>query len=254
MNTDDKTLPFQILLAGRTIEIRPLYDEIRFFCRDYILQDHAEESEIDIAVSEAEISREAEAVRQEDEKAGLLLTHSPAFLENFAIHRKIVSTLAGFDTVMVHSSVVSTGGEGYMITAPSGTGKSTRTKLWVDHIPDSFVVNGDKPLLRVTDNAIYVYGTPWCGKEGWNTNTSVPLKAIFLLERSNSGNRVEEIGFAEAFPQLLRQTYRPDDIQAKRKTLQLLQKMAGKVKIYRFRSEPTAEAVQLAWETAREKT
>ena len=29
-----------------------------------------------------------------------------------------------------------------------GVGKTTHTKLWLDNIPGSFVVNGDKPLIR----------------------------------------------------------------------------------------------------------
>ena len=180
--------------------------------------------------------------------------HSPAYLETIGAYRKIAEVMTAYDTFVMHGSVVATAEQGYLFTAPSGTGKTTRTKLWLDNIPDSMVINGDKPLIKVADDAVYVYGTPWCGKEGWNTNTSVPLQAIFLLERSDNGNTLEEVSFAEAFPFLLRQTYRPDDPEAKRKTLQLLQKMAGKVRIYRFRSEPTAEAVRMAWEKAREHT
>ena len=106
-------------------------------------------------------------------------------------------------------------------------------------------------MLRVTNSEVIAYGTPWCGKEGWNTNTAVPLRAILLLERSEQGNEISEMSFAEAFPFLLRQTFRPDGAELKRDTLRCLQAMAGKVKVYRFRSEPTAEAVRMAWEAVR---
>ena len=170
------------------------------------------------------------------------------YLETLAVYRKIASGMTAFSTFLMHGSVISAAGQGYMICAPSGIGKSTRTKLWLEEIPDSFVVNGDKPLLRVEEDRVIAFGTPWCGKEGWNRNTSVPLRAVFLLERGE--NMVREIGFAEAFPALLRQTYKPKDPDAKRETLRLLADMAGKVRVFSFRSEPTPEAVRMAWEAA----
>ena len=248
-----QNLPFRIGLAERIVEIRPLYRDICMLCRDYVLSDQQTEPEIIVTVSETDINREAEAARRENEKAGLVVAYSSAYLESITVYRQIAAAMVEKDTLMMHGVVISTRGEGYMITALSGVGKTTRAKLWVDHVPDSFVVNGDKPLLRVTDSGVYAYGTPWCGKEGLNVNTSVPLRAILLLERSDDGNRMEEVGFGEAFPALLRQTFRPGSSQARRQTLSLLQAIAGKVKLYRFCSEPTVEAVQLAWETAWEK-
>ena len=241
--------PFQIQLAGRIMEIRPLYGEIRRWCRDYILPESAE-PDIIITITQPDIDREEAAVRREEEKSGIICSHAPAYLETVAVYRKIATAMAEYRTVMMHGSVISTAGQGYMITAQSGVGKTTRTRLWTESIPDSFVVNGDKPLLQVTDSAVYAYGTPWCGKEGWNANTGVPLRAVFILERSDSGNSVTEMSFAEAFPLLLRQIYKPEDRDAKQRVLHLLKEMAGKVKVYRFRSEPTAEAVQTAWKAA----
>jgi hypothetical protein len=209
--------------------------------------------DLTIHVTPGDIEKERITAQREERKNGREADFSSSYLETMTVYRQIAAAMLPFDTFLMHGVVISCQGQGYMIAAPSGVGKTTRAKLWVDHIPDSFVVNGDKPLLRVTDSGIYAYGTPWCGKEGWNVNTSVTLRAIFLLERSDGGNKVEEMSFGEAFPTLLRQTYRPADSQARRQTLSLLQAMAGKVKLYRFCSEPTAEAVRLAWETAGEK-
>ena len=115
------------------------------------------------------------------------------------------------------------------------------------------MVNGDKPLLKKEGSICRAYGTPWCGKEGWNTDTSVPLRAIFLLSRADdgSGNRVRKMPFAEAFPRLLHQTHLPEAPEARRRVLDLLRSLAGRVSVYDFHSEPTEEAVRLAWETAR---
>lgn len=245
-------MTFQIRLADKAVEIQPLYREIQSLCKSYIIPPRAMPDMV-IRVTPEDIEKEREAAKREERKNGREADFSASYLETMAVYRQIAEAMLSYNTFLMHGVVISCQGQGYMIAAPSGVGKTTRARLWVDHIPDSFVVNGDKPLLRVTDSGMYAYGTPWCGKEGWNANTSVPLQVILLLERSDGGNKAEEMSFGEAFPALLRQTYRPVDSQARRQTLSLLQTMAGKVKLYRFCSEPTAEAVRLAWETAGEK-
>ena len=71
-------------------------------------------------------------------------------------------------------------------------------------------------------------------KENKYTNTMVPIKAIVCMERSEE-NHITEITFAQAFPFLLQQSYRPGDKDKMRKTLRLLQSLNGKVKFYRFK-------------------
>ena len=152
-----------------------------------------------------------------------------------AAYRKIVSEMIEFETFMMHGSVIATDmNHAYMFTAPSKTGKSTHTKLWLDNLPSSFVVNGDKPLLKVETDQVLACGSPWCGKEGWNTNCIVPLKGIVILERDEH-NSIEEISFGQAFPIILQQTYRPDDPEKMKKTLSLLKEMSKHVKFYRMK-------------------
>lgn len=247
-----RSMTFQIGLAGRTVAISPLYERVREICEDYILRETARgEPDITVITTGEDIAREEEAAWLEDRRRGTVSRFSPEQLEITAVYRKIATAMPAYNTFVMHGSLVSTEGQGYLIAAPSGVGKTTRTKLWTENIPDSFTVNGDKPLLQVTDDGVTAFGTPWCGKERWNRNTSVPLRAVFLLERSEKGNAVFRISCAEAFPRLLQQSFRPSDPDARRRTLLLLQAMAGKVGIFQFRSEPTAEAVRMAWEAAR---
>ena len=216
---------FQIRLAGRVVRIRPVYDEIRIMCREYGCSGN-EAPDLTVQAGAEDLSAEKAFALEQQRKMGENLNLSLPYLETLAVYRKIAAGMTAFSAFLMHGSVISAAGQGYMICAPSGTGKSTRTKLWLEEIPDSFVVNGD----------------------GWNTNTSVPLRAVFLLERGE--NAVRELGFAEAFPALLRQTYKPKEPNAKRETLRLLSDMAGKVRVFSFRSEPTPEAVRMAWAAA----
>ena len=90
--------------------------------------------------------------------------------------------------------------------APSGTGKTTHILNWKKLYPETIIINGDKPLIN-TETYI-VYGTPWCGKEGYNTNTSASLSGIIAIERGEE-NHIESITFQEMLPVLLQQTYIP---------------------------------------------
>ena len=170
-------------------------------------------------------------------------------IEPIIIHRKIADTVPSFNTFLMHGAVVAKDGLAYMFASKSGVGKTTRIRIWLEEYPDSIVVNGDKPLIKITKTAVFACGTPWCGKEGWNSNIMVPLKAIFLLERA-ANNSVELISLGEAFPLLLQQTHRPSDPEAMRKTIQLIKSLEGKVAIYRLKSAPTSDAIHLAYETA----
>ena len=247
---------FRIKLADRIIEINSLYSKVYNICSDYLVDDSVEmDTSIYIDISSDDIERENHITRMEQQKDSSMIQidYFPQHLETIALHRLIVEKLIDYNTILMHGSVISTDGIGYMITAPSGVGKSTRTKIWKSVIDNSVVVNGDKPLIRIDEDAVYAYGSPWSGKEGWNTNTKVPLRAIFLLERADDSDRssVEEIDFNEAFPFLYHQTYKTLNNEQLRRTIHLLKLLKGKVKTYRFRSKPTADAVEMAYNYAK---
>lgn len=94
---------------------------------------------------------------------GVATTRFYGDIENEIIQKKIADVMPSFNTFLMHGSVVSLNNQAYMFTAPSGTGKTTRTRLWVDEYPSSIVINGDKPLIKVTEEDIFACGTPWCG-------------------------------------------------------------------------------------------
>ncbi len=58
----------------------------------------------------------------------------------------------------MHGAVVSWKQEGYIFTAPSGTGKTTHVRLWKEHLgPDVEIINGDKPVLEVGEDEIIAF-------------------------------------------------------------------------------------------------
>ncbi len=215
---------FQIKLADQIIEISSLYTDILDMCKNYLCEEG--KPDFRIVSSEEEIAFERKKNSAQEE-------FSDAYLETLAVYRAIAGQMLRFSTFLIHGSVVAVAGEAFMFTAPSGVGKTTRTTMWLEQIENSYIVNGDKPLLKVTDTEVLACGTPWCGKENLNTNVNVPLRAIIFLERAEKVS-MKKIPFSEAFLLLLRQTYRSGKQEEMVKTLGLLKQLNRKVEFYKY--------------------
>lgn len=270
MNTDNRSgiesslsapYRFTIRLAEKNIRIESRYRRVYDQCRHYLMQNVQPDLWVfPMPLTEASVSAASETGA--DGKNGLWRLFpketremEPSQLvqlaESIQVFQEIVERLIPSGYMLMHGAVVARDGYGYMFTARSGVGKTTRVQRWLEAYPDSVVVNGDKPLMQVREGKLpLAYGSPWCGKEGWNTNMSVPLRAIFLLERSEE-NRIERITEAQAFIKLLPQMHRPADPDLGRNVLRMLRILTAQVAVYRFCSAPTQEAVRLAWETAK---
>ena len=249
---------FQIRIANKIVQIKSVYDLLYTYCKKYLVSDSALcIPDIEIVITEDEIAREL--YRHQSSRSGNIVNNTtlqlPDYLEINLAYRKIADAMLPLGRLLMHGSIVSTDGYGYMFAAPSGVGKTTRTRLWIENIHGSIVVNGDKPLLEITDDKVIAYGTPWSGKEWWNKNVSVPLHAIMIVERAVMPGEcvIEELKFTDAYPFMLQQVYLPHDLIAMKKTLRMLKYMQGMVSFYRFRSEPTPEAISLAYEKVRHK-
>ena len=247
----------RVRIADTNIIINTLYADCHKMFEGYIISDDQSfQADIIIDISVNDLKRENEEYQSQEckESKGLYLYNSPEFLEPIAVHRKVSEVLPNYDVFLMHGAVVEYEGKGYMFVAPSGVGKSTRVKLWTEVFPKTIVVNGDKPFVRIKGDDVYAYGSPWCGKENWNTNIGVPLYAIFLLQRADKQEKTEvsELYFPNVYSDILKQVYIPEDSCAALCTLRLVKKLVERVRIFRFRSEPTHEAVKLAWEAANE--
>ena len=149
---------------------------------------------------------------------------------------------------MLHSSGVVVDNYAYLFSADPGTGKSTHTDLWVKYFGNdrAKIINDDKPAIRMINDKIYVYGTPWSGKTDQNINMKVPLGAIVFLERSED-NWVKEIEPKEAIPLILQQTIRPREPEVMIKLLDMLDIVLRRVKLYRLGCNISEEAVKVSY-------
>ena len=232
-------------IADKVVEVNSIYDEVHEYCSDYQTDEPADYS---VTTTQADIDFERQKSAREDEVEGIPVRHfSDSYLEELAVYRKIAEKMIDFDTVLFHGSVVAVDDVGYLFTAKSGTGKSTHTRLWMEYFGDRAVmVNDDKPLLHIADT-VTAYGTPYNGKHRLGTNTSVPLKAICILTRS-AENHIEPITREQAYTMLLQQVYRPADMLKMAKTLDLVDRLADSVKLYKLGCNMDISAAKIAYE------
>lgn len=236
---------FRIALAGQVIGVSALYEQTRTFCKNYLTDAPAS---FEVAVTPADIAYERQRSARADELEGAAVReHADPYLETLAVYRKLAQLLVQDDILLMHGAVVAVDGQAYLFTAKSGTGKTTHTRLWMQQFGDRAVmVNGDKPLLHVTNTGVTVYGTPWDGKEHLSTNTSCPLKALCILTRSET-NHIERISKKEALPMLCQQVYRPENPAALAKMLALIDRLGSSVPLYRLGCNMEPEAALVAY-------
>ena len=88
------------------------------------------------------------------------------------------------DAVSMHASVVMNDGKAVLFMGKSGTGKSTHTRLWLEHIPGSLLLNDDNPIVRVIGDEVIAYGSPWSGKTPCYKNESAPAVGFVRLSQA----------------------------------------------------------------------
>lgn len=236
----------KIKVAGKVFRFSCVYDYIKKYCDGWLTD---EPEEISLEINDRDIVYErtkSEKICVEEEQK--ILISSKPYLETLAVYRKIADSMLDYDTLLYHGSVIAVDGVAYLFTAKSGTGKSTHTRLWREHFGDRAVmVNDDKPLLKVSNEGVIAYGTPWNGKHRLGDNISAPLKAICILERDNH-NHIEKVTKKDAYNMLVQQIYRSTNPQKLIKALELVDKLADRVELYRLGCNMEKEAAVTAYQ------
>ena len=150
-----------------------------------------------------------------------------------------------YNGFVVHASSIAYKGTGLAFSAESGTGKSTHTALWLKNCPDDTVMlNDDKPIFRYFENdGWYIYGTPWAGTTGLNTNLKVPLKALVFLERSKT-NSIRRLASAEVISRFFEAVISPMSDEVTDKILELLGLLIEKSNVCLLKCNMEDEAME----------
>jgi hypothetical protein len=159
--------------------------------------------------------------------------------------------LRRFDAMVVHAGALVYRGKAWLFTAPPGTGKSTHLRLWLETMgEEARILNGDKPFLRLTEQGLTVYGSPWQGKENYGFPGAYPLGGIYLLRRGTE-NAVAPLSANEALMPLLDATFFAELGMERVKVLELFNAACARVPVAELRctiSHRAVDAVRLHME------
>jgi len=142
-----------------------------------------------------------------------------------------------------HSAAVCYKGEGILFSAPSGTGKSTHASLWKDVFGDDVVLfNDDTPVLKIENDEVFAYGTPWSGKTSINRDIKVPLKAIVCLDRAEN-NSAKRLYGLDAFYRVFNEFRKPPEGGLLENCLTLIDGVLEKVPVFELLCNKDKDAV-----------
>lgn len=150
-------------------------------------------------------------------------------------------------TLVLHASCVAVGPEGCAFAGPSGIGKSTHSRLWLEHIPGSRLLNDDQPVLRrMPDDSIRIYGSPWSGKTPCYRNEGVRLNTLFFMEQATENHAIRLNGI-HTFCRLLEATSAIGrDSSTFAPVSETLAWLAGTIPAYLLKNRPEKSAALLS--------
>ena len=171
------------------------------------------------------------------------------FALNNALMLQYAFRTACMGTLEMHASVIVNGGLAYLFLAKSGTGKSTQSRMWLENIPGSHLLNDDNPIVRVLeDGSVRVYGSPWSGKTPCYRNEDWPVGAMVRIKRAEQ-NRAYPMDVVHSYALVYSSSsgikFDPGMGDALSDTIG---KVIGAVKCFTLECRPDAEAARVCRE------
>ena len=235
---------FHMEIAGAVFSVRSLFDSTKDYCRNYLTEKNAECS---VVVFPEDLVFEQQMLDEEALEEGMKRRKfTDPFLERTAIQRKVAEYLIHRNVLLIHGSAVAVDGLGYLFTAACGTGKSTHTRYWREIFGNRAVmVNDDKPFAHIAETGVTLYGAPWSGKHGLDTNIAVPLQGICILTRGPE-NKIRRISSDEALPMLLHQSQMPMEKELHGAFQTLVRSLAQTVPLWHMECTKDPRAAKVA--------
>lgn len=182
-----------------------------------------------------------------DYKRATLVTDGTLQQRTFAVNNSLMLlytfSTVGRKTLAMHSSVVVSNGYGYMFLGVSGAGKSTHSRMWLENVSGSRLLNDDNPVLRVLeDGSIRIYGTPWSGKTPCYKKWDVPVGAMVQITKAPN-NEIHKLDVLNSYIQVytscsgLREDSEVDDLLH-----ETIDSVISSIPVYELKCRADAEA------------
>lgn len=152
--------------------------------------------------------------------------------------------------IAVHTSVIMYEGKAVMFLGESGTGKSTHTRLWRENIEGASLLNDDSPILEVSADKVYAYGSPWSGKTPCFRTEKAELVGIVRLSQAPH-NKIRPLRVLDAFTALYPScppAFANDNFLSGL-VCSIVSDTLSRVKVWHLECLPNADAAKLSFNT-----
>ena len=228
---------FKIKLCNRVIEISAFNDNTRKYCKDFLCE---EKPNYFITMTEEDLKNESS-----NSETGRVYVSE----EISALYRKIADIFVEENIAVLHGSSFKVNNYAFLIAAKSGTGKSTHTNLLKQLLEEKMeYINDDKPLLKITEKELVIFGSPWNGKEKRGNNTFDNLKAIIFLNRGETNSYRKLDNKEEVYFRLLNQIYLPREKDKREKALQIMDIILKRINFYEINVNMDISAASMTYE------
>lgn len=163
---------------------------------------------------------------------------------SLAMQHAILLALSS-DCIGLHGVTVICGNKAIILSAPSGTGKTTLAKL-LQRYCQTVIINGDFSLLS-TDEAgkVYFEPTPFCGTSQKCLNYRLPISRIVFLTQSPH-NEWQPLSAREAMVNLLSNMFIPEgDLIPRMSIHQSAMKIVDTIPMSVFSFAPNQQAAEM---------
>ncbi len=154
-----------------------------------------------------------------------------------ALHRRFVG---------LHGVTMMCGGCSVILSAPSGTGKTTLSRL-LEQYCGGRVINGDFALLMPAGDGVWFEPTPFCGTSGICLQERIRVDHIVFLSQSID-NRWHDLSARQIMVQMMSNAFVPTfDLMFRKDVQENILRMLTYVRVNGYAFAPTEEAARLFW-------
>ncbi|MBR0297235.1 MAG: hypothetical protein IJQ95_07610 [Paludibacteraceae bacterium] len=172
-----------------------------------------------------------------------------SFAINNATMLLFAFTALHYRTLELHASVVVRGENGFLFLGKSGTGKSTHSRMWLEAFEDAWLLNDDNPVVRIEDDGVWVYGSPWSGKTPCYKNERRRVGAFVQLRQAPE-NSIEQARPSKAYINIYGSCSGLKFMESVRDELyEVVAEIVGKVQVWELDCLPNHDAAYLCCES-----
>lgn len=144
----------------------------------------------------------------------------------------------------LHGATLLCGNEIVILSAPSGTGKTTLSDL-LEAYCNAITINGDFAMLSISEEGVIFEPTPFCGTSGRCLNHRFRVNRVVFLEQSKT-NQWRDLTGREAMTRFMSNVFVPVwDSDMRRTVQENVLKIVSALKVNAFAFAPTEEAAEV---------